>query len=598
MAKLRPVRAIEVLVVVGLMSGGGIAHAQQPDACDILSSPQRRFLSGAGEAMLMHMCGEIPQAPVSSKVSSGETAELPSTSPVDPGDGAVAAGAVGSDVQVNATPDPAPNTTQSEVTIARMPGTPSTLVAGWNDSTDFDTTRSFNGYAVSTDGGITWMDRGPLLILPPDVTLNNFGDPWIRAHHASTNFYYATIAVSGIPEGRRIIAVYTGATPGVAPDWPAATNVTPAQPDGALEDKPAMDVDNSGGAFDGRVYVCWRQFYGFNNIRLSINDTTGVDAALAHVQIDDMSLRNPTPMVETQGCYVEVDQSTGDVYVAWENLAEPRTIRARRSPPGGTTFGPEFTLVTLANIGHPSPPCCPGRQVMNGDIRVKEFISSMTVSPITGNLHVVYASDGDGAGPDESDVYHIRCPPTGTDGIGACTTPFKLNGDATTNDQWHPFIEAEPKNGFLAAFWYDRRDDPANLEINVYKRFSFDDGASWTPDEKVTDVSFGVPPLCPNFDRFPSCYMGEYNHITSDGTGRFYFAWGDNRNLDSGHPDPDVFFEKECPLGVCCVPPPFERCAEMSDAACEFQGGLFFCGESCTPFFGCPSTKGPIPGGQ
>lgn len=597
MAKLRPVRTIEVLVVVGLMSGGGIAHAQQPDACDILSSPQRRFLSGAGEAMLMHMCGEIPQAPVSSKVSSGETAELLSASNVGADDGAVAAGAVGSNVQVNATPDPAPNTTQNEVTIARMPGTPGTLVAGWNDSTDFDTTRSFNGYAVSTDGGITWTDRGPLLTLPPDVTLYNWGDPWIRAHHASGNFYYATMATSGIPEGGRpIIAVYTGATPGVAPDWPAATNVTPGEP--GSQDKDAMDVDNSGGVFDGRVYVCWRQFGGRRNIRLSINDTTGVDAALAHVQIDDMSVEGEN---DVQGCYVEVDQSNGDVWVAWENFAEPRTIRARRSPAGGAAFGPEFTLVTLANIGHPGSPCCDDRQVMNGDIRVTEFISSMTVSPITGNLHVVYASDGDGAGPDEGDVYHIRCPPSGTDGIGACTAPpFKLNSDATTNDQWHPFIEAEPKNGFLAAFWYDRRDDPANLEINVYKRFSFDDGASWTPDEKVTDVSFGVPPLCPNFDgRVQPCYMGEYNHITSDGTGRFYFAWGDNRNLDSGHPDPDVFFETECPVGACCVPRFGQvRCMGTDDALCEQLGGLFFCGESCTPFFGCPSTKGPIPGGQ
>ena len=79
----------------------------------------------------------------------------------------------------------------------------------------------------------------------------------------------------------------------------------------------------------------------------------------------------------------------------------------------------------------------------------------------------------------------------------------------------------------------------------MFKRFSTDDGGTWTSDLKVTDVAFGVPSLSPNFDPLVAhCYMGEYNHIASD-TDNFYFVWGDNRNIVSGHPDPDIFFETE-----------------------------------------------------
>jgi hypothetical protein len=576
MRKLDAALGVLVFVALGLIASSDGAYAQEEgDVCDILDSPQRLFLSGAGEMMLMEMCGRMPPPPAPATDQLSETIRSTSTEGMAPTNG------VHPDVQVNAIPDPEPHTTQSEVSLALTGGT---LVAGWNDSSDWDTAGSYNGYAVSTDGGATWTDRGALLPVSP--IQENKGDPWIRAHDATGNFYYATMAIGGGSVARPIIAVYTGATPGIAPDWPAATNVTPGEL-GSLQDKEAMDVDNTGGPFDGRVYVCWRQFAGTRNIKLSINDTTGVDAALAHVDVLDMSA--PDTNTFTQGCYVEVDQSNGDVYVAWENFDDPRTIRARRSVDGGGTFGSEVTLATLVNIGHINTTCCDGRQVMNGDIRVLEFISSMAVNPLTGNLHVVYASDGDGAGPDEGDVFHVRCSPTGVDGIGSCTAPFKLNSDATTLDQWHPFIDAEPKNGTLAVFWYDRREDPNNWAINVFKRFSTDDGVSWTPDEKVTDVPFGVPPLCPNFDpNFVSCYMGEYNHITSDATGFFFFVWGDNRNRVSGRPDPDIFFEKECPVGACCLQPR-GNCIDTTRADCDAQGGWFFCNCSCSTFPDCPS---------
>jgi len=542
--------------------------------CDILDSPERRELSAAGEMLLLEHCGRR-EAPAfetrQGEVFSGpDLPDLPEPRPpsIRPAGSPLSSIAVvAADVQINVDPGP-PRTTQSETTLAVLNGV---LVAGWNDSGG----PGLSGYGVSTDLGDTWADRGGLPSIVNVIT-GRRGDPWIRAHAATGNFHYATLATDpnvqcdddgdGFPENKPILGVYTGATPGAAPDWPAAANVTPGQPCGTFEDKEAMDVDNSGGPFDGRVYVCWRQFGGQNTIRLSINDSTGADSALTNVSISNIN----GAAGGGQGCYVEVDQNNGDVWVAWQ---EGLLIRGRRSAAGGAGFGPERTLATMAAVGHvvdcDSGADVDNRQVMNGNIRVSEFISSMAVNQVTGNLHVVYASDGDGAGgADEGDAWHVRCPPLDANDIdtGACTAPLKLNTDATTNDQWHPFVDAAAA-GPLAVFWYDRRNDPDNRLIDLYKRFSTDDGDTWTAEERVTDVAFDVPVLIPNFDPgIRDCYMGEYNHVASDSS-NFYFVWGDNRNLLAGLPDPDVFFEREPIPGV-------PQCDANGPYVVECSGGV------------------------
>ena len=97
----------------------------------------------------------------------------------------------------------------------------------------------------------------------------------------------------------------------------------------------------------------------------------------------------------------------------------------------------------------------------------------------------------------------------------------------------------------LTAYWYDRRADPANLEYEIYKTFSYDSGLTWTPNLLVSDEPSPIPPLNPNFDPLiADCYMGDYNMADSDWE-NVYLVWSDNRRVQDGHADPDVYFEKE-----------------------------------------------------
>lgn len=56
-----------------------------------------------------------------------------------------------------------------------------------------------------------------------------------------------------------------------------------------------------------------------------------------------------------------------------------------------------------------------------------------------------------------------------------------------------------------------------------------------------------------NFDprAASACYMGSYNFMVADETA-FYLAWTDNRLVDSGKPDPNIFFAK---VPVPLIPP-------------------------------------------
>jgi hypothetical protein len=60
----------------------------------------------------------------------------------------------------------------------------------------------------------------------------------------------------------------------------------------------------------------------------------------------------------------------------------------------------------------------------------------------------------------------------------------------------------------------------------------------------VSDVSSSVAPTKPNFDpKMPDCYHGDYDQQVQDGA-YAYITWSDDRNIQYGHHDPDVWFDK------------------------------------------------------
>jgi hypothetical protein len=339
-------------------------------------------------------------------------------------------------------------------------------------------------------------------------------------------------------------------------NFPSVANAAPGSSSpNHLQDKPWITVDSSGGARDGYVYVCWTRFVNYftssepvsGEIRFSRSTNGGVSFSNDQV-ISSASDYFPF------GCHIDVG-SAGQVYVAWADRGTNDTI-VRRSLDGGLTWD-QAVQANSGSVRHPGidrlRTCESGsfRPTLNGDIRMLAqawMAVDTSGGPFNGNIYLVWAHDPPG-GVDNSDVYFTR-----SNNGGVTWAPEMPVGGGTPTDQFEPFVEVSG-TGTVSIAWYDRRNDPNNLGVDVYTTFSTDGGATLGPPLTLTDVSFPVPPITGqptssgNFDFWRSaCYMAEYIAVAADAA-NFYYDWGDNRNTivsasyPDGRPDPEVRFE-------------------------------------------------------
>jgi Big-like domain-containing protein len=440
------------------------------------------------------------------------------------------------------------HTTQNETTMAVRGRT---ICAGYND-TGPDTGVS-PGLSRSTNNGTAWTDLGSIGVFPRVI-----GDPSIAVDQGTGTFYYAELATL---EGRPAIGVARSVAPDDCRNFADPQNASATSSglaDTTFNDKPWIAVDNTGGVDDGNVYVCWTRFFNITSPAGTVEVqelrfSRSTDGGVNYVNEQVLAAPGTNPF----GCSVGVGPN-GAVNVAWADQ-QGGTIFFRRSTDGGVNFITPTVPVSAVN----RPPgsdrmvdCLPANGdrpdrhfTLNSDIRQFNqawMAVDSTGGPFNGNIYVVWAGDPVGM-PDNSDVFFSRS----TNGGTIWDPPVQIGAGGGATDQFEPFV-AVGGNGEVSIAWYDRRNDPANTQIDVYKTFSRTGGATFTPISRVTDQSFGVPRLNRHYDPFLSgCYMGEYISVAADANS-FYYLWGDNRNRVTnllwpppGRPDPDVFFERE-----------------------------------------------------
>jgi hypothetical protein len=500
------------------LAAAGVPAAEPPtsEKLSVLKDPARAP-SAAGERAVLRDAGLLP--------AESPRAIGPSQAPAQ-----ASAGQAGVDVIVNNPANDTPeSTTQSETSMAVRGNT---ICAGYNDSS---VPNFFSGLSRSGNRGATWTE------LPP---IGQNGDPVLAVHRRSGTFFYAEL-------GAVVPGVFRSTND--CRSFGARVNVGTTTPPGTttLGDKPWIAVDNTGGARDGNIYVCWTRFFvGGSELRFSRSTDGG--ATYGNEQI--LASTN-APF----GCSVAVGPN-GEVNVIWADRdGVSNFIQFRRSINGGLTFTPAVPASGVnRQPGTDRIVTCEGtttRMTLNGDIRMLHqswMAVDTTGGPFNGNIYAVWQSDPVGA-VDNSDVFFSRS----VNGGLTWSVPVQLGAGGGLTDQFEPFV-AVGRNGTVSVAWYDRRRDMANNRlIDVFKAFSRTGGLTFDPIIRVTDVSFDVPPLNPNFDpRVLDCYMGEYIGIAVD-LRNFYYIWGDNRNIltttafPNGRPDPDVFFEREdapCPV--------------------------------------------------
>ncbi|MGH8933967.1 MAG: sialidase family protein, partial [Egibacteraceae bacterium] len=465
-------------------------------ACDLLDEPAvRGLMSGMFETHLLIQCGR------------GDELGKGANEPVAPGPSNPQ---VGVDVMVNATGETGPNTTQSETSLARNEDT-GTLCSGFNDGySGIVLGEGYTGFSRSIDDGATWDDRG-------HFGGSSFGDPSMFWRRADGLFYIATLHSNGL-------ALYQSTDE--CQTFQFLSN--PSTSGGA--DKELIAIDNDPASpFYGRFYLAQTDFGAGAQISFTYSDD-GISWAGAQLLSGSG--------IDVQGAWPTVAPN-GDLYIGWVRWnpypSGPIDIEIVRSTDGGETFA--FVSNPLTGAVNPRDNAATnfcGRPALNGNIR---YLPSpqVAVSP-NGDLHVVYSYDPDGFNTgDVVNVYYRRS----TDDGATWGPEILLNDDGTTTDQFFPTLSTGP-GGRIVTTWYDRRLDEAdNYLFDYFMRVSNDGGDSFEDSLRVSDVSSPVyidPGLA-------SCYHGDYDQQLQD-AGYAYIQWSDDRNVTSGHPDPDVWFDK------------------------------------------------------
>ncbi len=442
----------------------------------------------------------------------------------------IATEAGGVDIPVN---DPGGDTsvsshTQSETSMVVNEVT-GTICAGYNDSWHyFAQSDGFTGFSRSTDGGATFSDQGAL-------GNNSFGDPSVVWRRLDGHLYFAALHSNGLGVWR-------------STDDCQSFNFLGMIHSGFSDDKELMAVDNNPASpHYGRLYVQWTDFGTGGLIRSTYSDNGTTWSSPVNIS---------TPGADVQGVWPVVAPN-GDVYASWvrDRSSGPIDIEVVRSTDGGATFGFMSNPITdkvLPRDAAATGNC--GRVALRGNIR---YLPSPQIAVGTdGVLHVVYSYDPDGANSgDVVDVFYRRS----TDGGVNWQDEVRLNDDATTNDQFFPTLSVGANN-IVSTTWYDRREDPGNLLFKYYQRISYDGGVTWGPSEAVSDVASPVY-LDPNL---ATCYHGDYDTHVQTGT-HAVAQWSDDRNIQSGHNDPDVYADQlpvsddflvlaDPPVATVCAP--------------------------------------------
>ena len=423
------------------------------------------------------------------------------------------AGFLGTDVQVNdSSTDSGSSHTQSETSIALNEDT-GTICSGYNDSYHGVVQGlGYTGFSRSTDGGATFVDGGAL-------GSRSFGDPSIAWRKTDGFFYFAALDSSGLGMWRS------------TDDCQTFTFLSVLHAGGG-DDKELMAIDNNiSSPHYGRIYVAWTNFSAGGRIVANYSDDGVTWTATIFLSGSGIDVQGAWPSVAPNG----------DVYVGWLRWnpwpSGPIDIEIARSTNGGVSY----SLVTnpLTGAGNPRDSSATGscgRPALNGNIR---YLPSpqVAVSP-NGDLHVVYSYDPDGFNTgDVVDVFYRRS----TDNGATWGTEVLLNDDGLTSaDQYFPTLSVGP-SGRVLTTWYDRRlDAPNNLLQDYYMAVSHDGGTTWETNERVSDVSSPI-----YIDPFlAACYHGDYDTQIQDAA-YGYIQWSDDRNIQGGHNDPDVWFDKE-----------------------------------------------------
>ena len=422
---------------------------------------------------------------------------------------------VGANIRLGNDPSalPANMRAQAEPHIARSQVDPDFLVATFQEGRFTDGGAVDCGYSISSDGGLSWSRA-----LIPNLTQTSGGtyfratDPvagvdlngkiYLNTEGATdANFVNGNILVSRSTDG--------GATFG-APNvvyHPPNNNVFP--------DKPWMAINTFSAAPNpGRIVATFTLFSSSSTeggkIMRAYSDTS------ASSWIGVASVATTTNAQGSQPVFLP----NGNLVVVYWNFgsdADPsERLETVISSNGGQTFGSTKFITYADEYNEPT-------------IRSGSFLPSAVADRTTGNLYVVYQT----LLSSSPKIAFTKS----TDGGNTWSSPIAISDNPAGSGVFNPAINTSPDGQTLTAVFYDHRDNPgSDVMVDLYLAQSFDGGATWQSNIRLTSVSTDAT-LAPLTSE--GYMLGDYQGVaeTTNANVPAVPVWVDTR---TGNPDPFV----------------------------------------------------------
>ena len=391
-------------------------------------------------------------------------------------------------------------------------------------------------YRVSGDGGNTWTP--PSANHVPSGYLQD-GDPSLGFDHLGRLFYcyQGYHAASG---GADEFVARLNPTTGAYISGPFKISVSGTI--GNYNDKCWLAVDHtSSSPFAGRLYAAWTEFPTSGGTRVLFSSSGNQGATWSA----------PLPL-STFGegfvwpAHVAVAPN-GEVFVSYHSQTgfngigeaggNPDGVSGKvfvvRSMDGGFSF-PQKTLAFGAGEAdltynvQSSPGTIPGTAFwLQGS-------GQAWVLPdphVAGRIYVVAADDPDnmhGVGDDAT----IRMVTSLDSGV-SWSSPMTVDAGPGTSFQVMPTASIDEQTGCILVAWYDNRDGFMNgaghFLLHLYSRTSCDDGLSFQPEIRISDLPFDPDLGAPTrfFGPPATVRIGEYIDVSAGG-GDLYAVWTGN----------------------------------------------------------------------
>ena len=401
----------------------------------------------------------------------------------------------------------------------RAPNDPDFLLATFQEGRYTNGGAIDCGYSVSRDGGLTWTRA-----LIPKLTTTT-GGPYPRATDpvAAVDLNgYAYLNTDAALDANFITGavVVSRSTDGDTFGSPVVVYQSPNQ--NVFPDKNWMAVNNfANTSTAGRLLVTWTSFIKGQHtnagpILRSYSDDHGQSwsaPAVADSTYQDAQGSQPVFLANGQVAIVHWNFNE-TVSFADDSLVVVVSID------GGASFGPPKMITPVAIYSEPQ-------------IRSDGFLPAAATDRTTSSLYVVYQARYGGS----PKILFTKSSDSGT----TWTAPIPISDNPAGSGVFNPAITASPDGQTLTVSFYDHRDNPGSATlVDMYLAQSFDGGATWQPNIRLTSTSTNAA-LAPNTGTSsdPAYMLGDYLGI-AEPTNPDVAAvpvWIDTR---TGNPDPFV----------------------------------------------------------